>query len=73
MLNNWGHAWWAPPKKKDNSYKPPEKCVFCGVKIEDDDYFHAGYDEHHIYAETCDNIQCFKWLKWQIRKKRRDF
>jgi hypothetical protein len=73
QLNNWGMAWWAPTKKKADSYKPPEKCVFCGTKIEDDDYFHAGYDEHRIYAETCDNFQCFKWLKWQVRKRRRDF
>jgi hypothetical protein len=65
-------SWWAQKNKtKSKEYKPPEKCTFCSKKIEEGDYFNAGYDEHRIYAETCDHLYCKQWLKWKVRRKKK--
>ena len=76
MFGNQG-GWWknrnvakAIPVEK---YKPPTKCTFCGKKIEDGDFFYAGYDGHRIYSETCDNIRCHQWFTHKVRKKRIDY
>jgi len=66
--------WWTQQtnrnKAKREKWKPPEKCTFCGKKIEDYDYFNVGYDRYKIYAETCDDIKCKQWLKWKARRKK---
>ncbi len=65
--------WWAQQSKKKEEKKkrkPPDKCVFCGRKIEVGDYFNIGYDRYRIYAETCDHIHCKQWLKWKVRGKK---
>lgn len=66
--------WWTQQANKNKAkraeHKPPDKCAFCGRKIEEYDYFNAGYDEHKIYAETCDRIRCKQWLKWKVRRRK---
>ncbi len=65
------HFWYQKPKTPVKpTYKAPEKCIFCGKKIEDRDYFYAGYDQHRIYAETCDDIKCHQWLENKIKVKK---
>ena len=71
-------GWWqrqqAAKASAENAkkYKPPKMCTFCTKKIEDGDFFYAGYDRNKIYAETCDHIKCYQWLvkDWRVRKKR---
>jgi len=62
-------SWWSQQTKK-KEWVPPDKCVFCGRKIEEGDWLNAGYDEHRIYAEICDDIKCTQWLKWKVRRKK---
>lgn len=70
-INMYGfnQNWWATPKK-DEGYKAPDKCTFCGVEIKDGDFFYAGVDSHKIYSETCDNLKCHTWLVQKIRIKK---
>ena len=70
--NLFQNNWWNQQRNKKKEYMPPEKCTFCNKKIEDGDHFHAGYDEHRIYAETCDDLKCHTWLKHKVRKKKVD-
>ena len=73
MPPGYNPNWWAQQqakKKEKKEWTPPDKCTFCGRKIEDGAYFNAGYDEHKIYAETCDHIRCKQWLKWKVRRKK---
>ena len=51
--------------------KPPSKCVFCSVPIKPDDYYYLGYTKGHIYAETCANYNCTKWLEKKSYKLRK--
>ena len=71
---HWGQNWWQQQQKKKaeeaKKWKPPEVCTFCNKKIEEGDYFNAGYDRHNIYAETCDHIHCKQWLEHKVRRKK---
>jgi len=74
-LNMFGYnpSWWAQHNKKLNEkkkWKAPDKCTFCGKEIKEGDWVNAGYDEHRIYAETCDHLYCKQWLKWKVRRKK---
>lgn len=69
-LNTFLNTWWSQREEEKAKYKAPDSCTFCSNKIEDGDYFYAGYDDNRIYAETCDAFQCHKWLKWKARIRR---
>ena len=55
----WGKA------KETPELKPPESCSFCGgIPV---DFYWVGFDQYRIYAETCNQIKCHKWLKEKVR------
>lgn len=74
-MYGYNASWWAKhtnKKKKEEKkeYVPPNKCLVCGCEIKDGEFFNAGYDEHKIWLETCDEIICKQWIKWSVRKKK---
>lgn len=66
----WGQNWWQQQQNKKKEWQPPDMCTFCRRKIEDGDYFNAGYDRYNIYSETCDHIHCKQWLVHKVRRKK---
>ena len=75
-MHGYNPNWWsiykkkAEKEKKEKEYKTPDKCIPCGCKIKEDDFYNGGYDEHKIWLETCDNSRCKQWLKWSVRKRK---
>jgi len=58
----YGSGW---GKKKEPERTPPETCDFCGdVPV---DFYWAGFDHSRIYAETCNQKKCHRWLKYKSR------
>ncbi len=48
----------------------PDKCTFCNIEIKQYDTYWLGYDINKIFAATCDNLQCNKWLKWKTKRRK---
>ena len=47
--------------------KPPETCGLCGgVPVE---WYWIGFDSYGVYAETCDDLKCHRWLKNKVKKR----
>jgi hypothetical protein len=69
-----GTNWWYQQQQNKKPTKckfvAPNACIFCSKRIDEGDFFYVGYDEHNIYAETCDNLRCHTWLvkKGRFRK-----
>lgn len=75
IAQNWGTNWWTQQQQKNTDAAAkkaliPDHCVFCGAKIEEDDYYYLGFDRHRIFAATCTHQYCVTWLKWKIKRRK---
>ena len=51
------------PDEKDPGFKHPSSCDLCGKVIVEDDYYYIGIDGQGVFAATCANTNCTRWLK----------
>ena len=67
----WGYTKVETKPISPEDWPVPKKCVFCNIPIEEEDFYNLGYTQHHIFAETCDNFCCKKWLFASVRLRKR--
>jgi hypothetical protein len=48
----------------------PNHCDLCGTGIGKEDPYYVGKDRHGIWARTCTDPKCTKWLKYKGIVKR---
>jgi len=70
-MNLDGRNWlWQKILGKSTQETVPKHCDFCATEIKSEDLYWLGYDRYNIFANTCDNFHCKKWLEHKVIRKK---
>ena len=51
------------------NYTEPKKCDLCSKKILDEEIYYIGVTRGKIWANTCSEFECYKWLTHKLKFK----